>query len=88
MDGALELALREVDQYNLDLGVFQDTKVTDGIHMRASAVYCVFVTNTLSRNRRGGVAIFYQDAPHFKVKALQLHGPNMLGSKVASGGQH
>ena len=54
MDGALELALREVDQYNLDLGVFQDTKVTDGIHMRASAVYCVFVTNTLSRNRRGG----------------------------------
>ena len=54
MDGALELALHEVAQYNLDLGVFQDTKVTDGIHMRAPAVYHVFVTNTLSRHRRGG----------------------------------
>ena len=46
--------VRGTDQTNLDLGVFQDTKVMDGIHTRASAVYHVFATNRAKPAPRGG----------------------------------
>ena len=36
-NGGLELELREVSQANIDLGIFQETKVTDGIYTRGSA---------------------------------------------------
>ena len=71
---------------NLDLRIFQETKVTDGIHTRASVGYHIFATNTPSRHR-GGMAVFYQDAPNFQVKLLQPHGPNVLSFQVALGGR-
>ena len=61
---------------NLDLGVFQETKVSYGIHTSALAGYCVFVGKCEPAPQ--GVAVFYQDAPHFQVKALKPHGPNVL----------
>ena len=73
-------------QANLNLGFFQDTKVIDGVHTRATAGYGIFMTNT-SIQHHGGVAIFYQHLPHFQVKALQQHGPNLLIFQIASEGR-
>ena len=71
-------------QSNLDLGFFQDTKVTYEIHTRKSAGYRVFTADAPTRNcGGGGVDVFYRDAPHFQVKALQLHGPNVMSFQVA-----
>ena len=52
-NGGLEAALRGMDQANMDLGVMQETKITDGVYTRASAGYRVVATDAPSRHRGG-----------------------------------
>ena len=52
------MALRGMSQANIDLGVFQETKCTDGIYTRESAGYRVVATDAPSRHR-GRVALFF-----------------------------
>ena len=68
----------------MDLGIFQETKLTDGIYTRGLAGYSVVVTDAPSRHR-GGVAIFLQPAPHFAVESVQQFGPNVIGFQLATG---
>ena len=68
----------------IDLGVFQETKCTDGIYTRNSAGYRVVATDAPSRHR-GGVALFYRPWPLFEVEAVREYGPNVLSFKVATG---
>ena len=68
----------------MDLGIFQETKLTDGIYTRGSAGYSVLTTDTPSRHR-GGIAIFHRPAPHFAVEAVQKFGPNVIGFQLAMG---
>ena len=63
-------------QTNLDLGVFQNTKVTDGVHMRKPEGYGFLVADMPIRHY-GGIYVFYCDVPHFQVKAYQPHRPNV-----------
>ena len=83
-NGGLEAALRGVSQANMDLGILQETKLTDGIYTRGSSGYSIVVTNAPSRHR-GGVAIFYRPAPHFTVEAVRKFGPNVIGFQLATG---
>ena len=68
-----------MDQSNLDLGVFQDTKISGRVHTREStkvsvrvhtresAVYHLLKVDMKSRHP-GGVSIFYCNAPHLQVE--------------------
>ena len=76
--GGLETALRGMSQANMDLGILQETKLTDGIYTRGSAGYSVIATDAPSRHR-GGVTLFYRSKPHFVVEAVEKFGPNVLG---------
>ena len=58
-NGGLEAEIRGMAQANIDLGVFQETKCTDGVYTRASSGYRVVATDTPSRHR-GRVALFYR----------------------------
>ena len=80
----LELALREMSQANMDLGIFQETKVTDRIYTRGSDGCSVVATDTL-RRYRGGVAVFYRPAPHFAVEAVRQFRPNVVGFQLETG---
>ena len=42
--GGLESALRGMSQANMDLGILQETKITNGIYTRGSAGYTVITT--------------------------------------------
>ena len=68
----------------MDLGIFQEKKLMDGIYTRGSAGYSVLVTDAPSRHR-GDVAIFYWPAPHFAVEVVQQFGPNVIGFQLAKG---
>ena len=57
-NGGLEAALHGMSQANMDLGILQEKKLTDGIYTCGSAGYRVVVTDAPSRHR-GGVAIFH-----------------------------
>ena len=83
-NGGLEAALRGMSQANMDLGILQETKVTDGIYTRGSAEYSGIATDAPSRHL-GGVAIFYRSAPHFVVEAVEKFGPNVIGFQLATG---
>ena len=69
-NGGLELALRGISQANMELGIFQETKVTYGIYTCGSAGYSVVATDAPSQHR-GRVAVFYRPAPHFAVEDFQ-----------------
>ena len=73
-----------MSQANMDLGILQETKLTDGIYTRGSAGYSVVATDALSQHR-GGVVIFYRLAPHFAVEAVRKFGTNVIGIQLATG---
>ena len=76
-NGGLESAFRGMSQANVDVGFFQDTKLTKVIYSRFLAGYKVVATPAPSRHQ-GGVAIFYRDSPVFAVKAIHQFGTNVI----------
>ena len=83
-NGGLESALRGMSQANMDLGIFQETNLTDGLFTPRSAGYSIVATNVPIRHR-GGVTVFYRLAPHFAVEAIQKFSPNLVGFQLAKG---
>ena len=82
--GGLEAALRGMSQANMDLGILQETKLTDGIYTRGSAGSSVIAMEAPSQHR-GGVTLFYRSKPHFVVEAVEKFGPTVLGFQIATG---
>ena len=82
----LESALRGMSQANMDLGIFQETKVTNGVYTRGSAGYSVVATDAPIRHR-DGVIIFYRPSLHFAVEAIHKFGPNVVGFHLETGDQ-
>ena len=70
----------------MDLGIFQEIKVTYIIYTRRSAGYSVVATDVPSWHRCG-VAVFYWSEPHFTVDSVQHFGPNVVGFHLATGEQ-
>ena len=69
---------------NVDVGVLQETKLTDGIYTRGLSGYKVAATLVLSRHR-GGVALFCWDSPAFAVEAILQFGANVIACQMATG---
>ena len=82
----LESALRGMAQANIDLGVFQETKCTDGIYTHDFSGYRVVAIETLIQHR-GEVALFYRPSPLFAVEAVREYRPNVFSFKVTTGGR-
>ena len=70
---------------NLELGFFQETNVPDRIHTHLSEGYRVLAVYAPIWHCRG-LAILYQDFPHFQVKDFQPHGPKVTIFQLDSGG--
>ena len=73
-----------MSQANMDLRIFQETKVTYGIYTRRSDGYSAVAKDAPIRHR-GGVAVFHRPAPHFAVEAVQQFRPNIVGFQLATG---
>ena len=83
-NGGLESALRGMSQVNMDLGIFQETKATDGIYTRGSAGNSIIATDAPSRHC-SRVSVFHQPVPHFAVEAFHQFGPNVVGFQLVTG---
>ena len=66
------------------MGVFQETKLTEGIYRRRSAGYKVVATPAPSRHR-GGVALFYRDSSAFAAEAIRQFRENIVACQMATG---
>ena len=78
------MALRGMSQANMDLGILQETKITNGVYTRRSDGYKVIATDVPSRHR-GGVALFYRLTPRFVLEAVEKCGPNVMVYQVVTG---
>ena len=70
-------------QANLDVGVFQDTKMTDRIYTRGLSGYRVVAALAPSQHRRGFM-LLYLDSPNFSVKAIHQFGANVIMCQLAT----
>ena len=68
----------------VDVGVFQETKVTDGFYPRAASGYTVFATDAKSA-WHGGVAVFWREHDLFAVEEQKEWGPNVLSFHLVTG---
>ena len=66
-----------MDQANMYLCIFKETKCTEGIYTHESAGYRVVATDAPSRHR-SGVAQFYRPSPLFVVETVRKFGPNVV----------
>ena len=86
-NGEIDSALQVMSKANIDLEVFQKTKVTDRFHTHASVGYLIFATYVPVQHSIG-VTVFYMDKlPQFQVEAMQQHDTNVLCFQVDSGGR-
>ena len=68
-NGGLYLVLRGMSQAKMDLGIFQETKVTDGIYTRGYAGYNLIAMGAPIRHC-GVIEVFYRPAPYFMVESV------------------
>ena len=83
-NSGLDLALRGTSQPSVDVGVFQETKLTEGIYTGLSEGYMVITTPAPSQHQCG-VATLYQDSPVFTVEAIQQFGAKVIACQLATG---
>ena len=77
-------ALRAMAALGVDVGVFQETKVTNGIYARSGSGYSVFATDANSA-WQGGVALFWREHDLFVVEEQQAWGPNVISWHMVTG---
>ena len=68
----------------MDVGVFQETKLMEGIYSWFSAGYKV-VAAPAPIQHQGGVVIFYWDSPVLAVEAIRHFGANVIACQMAVG---
>ena len=82
--GGIQSALRAVEAMGIDVGIFQETKLTGGIHPRKGHGYSVFATDAPSK-WCGGIALFWRDCLGCAVEEHREWGPNVLSFHLVTG---
>ena len=80
----LQMALRAMDNLNVDFGILTETKLTDGIYTRYSSGYNIDATSA-SSSAQGGVALFFRNSQYFQVESVVKHGPNVMSFEFVTG---
>jgi hypothetical protein len=85
-NGGLESACQAMAAMDVDIGIFQETKVTGGIYTRMSSGYSVVASNAASVHH-GGIALFWQPNKSYEVEDWRVRGPNVLLFVIVTGGE-
>ena len=83
-NAGLESALRAMAATGVDLGIFTETKITDGVYTRFSSGYNVTASNAVSASQ-GGIALFWRDNEIYEVEEVATRGPNVLTFELVTG---
>ena len=83
-NGGLYLAFRGMSHANMDLGIFQENKLTDGFYTCGSAGYSVVATDG-PIHHCDGVSVFYRPSPRYAVEVVHHFGQNVVGFQMATG---
>ena len=73
----MEAALQALQHGNFGTGVLQETKLFNGIRMRYSAGYKVWLTNLESRHRVRIIIVCREEAG-WQIEGVANYGPNLV----------
>ena len=82
--GGLELALRALCQGKVDMGIVQETKLTDRIHARQGEGYSIWEIEA-EIIHWGGIADFWGEDTGWQVEGIINYGRNVASLFLMSG---
>ena len=71
---------------NVDLGLLQETNITNRFYVQESSVSPVVAADAPSRHS-AVMELFYKESPRFALESHQQHGPNTICFQLVTGGQ-
>ena len=71
---------------NVDMGLLQNTNITDKVYARKSEIFCIILLDTPIRHCES-MALCYKESTRFVVEAHEQHGPNAISFQLVTGGQ-
>ena len=74
---SIKLALRVVEQANMDPWVLFETKITGGVYTHRLLEQNVLASEATSKHQ-GGVLLFFRESPHCNIKSHQSFGPHII----------
>jgi hypothetical protein len=80
--GNLESALRALDKMNIDIGILQETKITDDKYKKKS--FGIIATKAISAFQ-GGIAIAYRTSAWWSIESIRLYHPNVISFTLVTG---
>ena len=83
-NGGLESALRAMKALSVDICLFTEAKLMDGIHTRVSSRFSVVATDAASKSQ-GGVALCWREIEAFEVEETTKFGPNVIAFQLVTG---
>jgi hypothetical protein len=84
-NGGLESALRAMEAMSVDIGIFQETKITGGIYTRSSSGYSIVASDAASAHQ-GGIALFWQAQQILQGRGLACPRPQRAVVRDSNGG--
>jgi exonuclease III len=80
----LNMALRAMAFMRVDLGLFQETKLSHDKFTHQCCGYQVCATRAKSSSQ-GGVALFYRESKNWTIEGVHFYGPNVMCCTLVSG---
>jgi hypothetical protein len=75
-----------MEAMGVDIGIFQETKITGGIYTRSLSGYS-FVASDAPSVHQGGIALFWRPNKSYEVEDWRVRGPNVLSFVIVMGGE-
>ncbi len=75
-----------MEAMGVDIGIFQETKITGRIYTRSPSGYSVIASDAASAHQ-GGIAFFWRPNKSYEVKDWRVRGPNVLSFVIVTGGE-
>ena len=82
--GGLEVALRELKQGNVDVGVLKETKFMEGVYARQGAGYTVCILEAEGRHW-GVIPVVWREEAGYQVEGIVNFVPKMVSFLLTSG---
>ena len=82
--GGLESACRALGAANVDVCVFQETKIVNNMYTKYSSGYSV-TCSAAANAHQGGVALCFREHVGYELEEHKFHGPNVVSFRLIAG---
>jgi exonuclease III len=82
--GKLEGALRALEKMNIDIGILEETKITNDCYTKNCFGFEVIATEAESIFQ-GGIALVYRPSAYWTIETINRYNPNVISFELVTG---